>query len=115
MKKIVICLIISVFAAGFISAQELPKITIVNNTGYLIYEVYASPDVDDSWGEDWLDVDQTITPGQSLEITLKYPINQYSVYDFMLIDLDNDTYTKWGVTITANARIEFVFEDIDWD
>jgi len=115
MKKLLICVVLSLFAIGFLSAQEMPKITIVNNTGYDIYEIFASPEEDDDWGDDWLPANRILRSGQSFEITLLYPLSQYNVYDIMLIDEDDDAYLKWGVRITANARIVFTFDDIDWD
>jgi len=112
MKKLMFSLLFLVFLGGFLSAQQLPKITIVNNTGYTVYYVYASPSDDDDWGEDLLG-DKILRNGQSTEITLKLPLNAKSVYDILLEDEDEDTYSKFNVRITNNMRVEFTFDDFD--
>jgi len=93
--------------------QQLPRITIINNTGYPVYEMYMSSSDDDFWGSDWLN-DEILSSGRAIVITLKVPLSTDSVYDIMLVDTDDDTYTKMNVRITENAIIEFVFDDIDW-
>jgi len=94
-------------------SNDGPPITIVNNTGYLVYFLYISPTTSDVWGEDRLASNQTIANGQSVSVNLPYPLNITDKYDIMIEDLDGDTYTKYNVTVTANGRIIFTFDDFD--
>ncbi|MCL2185631.1 MAG: hypothetical protein FWB86_07255 [Treponema sp.] len=110
MKKLLISLILFLIFACFISAQELPKITIINNTGYPVYMIFVSPNDEDSWGEPALE-GQTIETGNSVEIRLKVPLTVTSVYDILLVDTDDDTYSKFAVKVKANEKIEFTFDD----
>ena len=118
MKKLTILIVLLIVFAGFLSAQELPKITIVNNTGYPVYGLWLEPisNIWDEWGLLYFGVNEfnIISPGRSIEVTLPLPLNAVNTYNIVLIDLDDDTYTKENVQITANARIVFVFDDIDW-
>jgi hypothetical protein len=95
------------------AANDGPPITIVNNTGYLVYYVYISPTTSNLWGPDRLAANQTLPNGQSVTLRLPHPLNVTNRYDIMLEDLDGDTYTKFNVTVTANGRIVFTFSDFD--
>jgi len=95
--------------------EENPFITIVNDTGYEVWYLYISSSDQDTWGEDWLDSDQVLSDGQSITIQMLYPLSVCNSYDIMLVDLDGDAYTKYSVTISANGRIVFIFDDFDWD
>ena len=92
-----------------------PSITIVNETGYSIWYVYISRSIDTTWGDDWLNSDETLPTGSSRTFRLKYPLSDVSQYDIRVVDLDDDSYTKMNVTITNNARIIFRIGDIDPD
>ena len=91
-----------------------PPITIVNNTGYEVWFVLISPSSHDHWGRDRLASDQVLRNGQSVTVNLPYPINEENEYDIQLIDLDEDSYTKWNVRVSPNARIVFTFDDFDY-
>jgi hypothetical protein len=95
-----------------LSAQNLPSINIVNNTGYDIYFLYVSSSEDDEWGEDILGTD-VLEDGMTFTYRLPQPLNRVSVYDFMEEDEDGDSYTKMEVSVTNNARIVFTLDDID--
>ena len=112
MRKIILRFLI--FFAGFLSAQELPNVTIVNNTGYTIYELYISQTTNDNWEKDVLGED-ILSNGQSFNVKLSSPLSVANRYDIQLIDEDGDSYTKWNVLITPNARIVFTLSDIDED
>jgi hypothetical protein len=92
-----------------------PSITIVNNTGYTIWYVFISDSDSDSWGRDKLGDDETIPNGGSVSLQLPYPIDVENQYDIELQDSDGDTYTKYNVLVSANARIVFTFDDFDDD
>ena len=114
MKKLMltgIFLLLGIFA---ISAEDLPSITIVNNTGYAMYLIFISPSDDDYWGDELLG-DEILENGQSFNYELPYPLSQVNTYDMFLIDEDEDFYLKWRVRVSNNARIVFTFDDIDYE
>jgi hypothetical protein len=114
MKKIVLGLIFVLLVSTIVFAQQGPQITIVNNTGYTVWYVYVSFTASDSWGNCLLRRDQVLRHGESITIRLSQPINVVNRYDIRLVDLDGDTYTKWNHLVTANGRVVFTFNDIDW-
>jgi hypothetical protein len=95
-----------------LSAQNLPSIKIINNTGYDIYFLYVSSSDDDEWGEDVLG-EEVLEDGMTFTYRLPQPLSRVSLYDFMAEDEDGDTYTKMEVSVSNNAQIVFTFEDID--
>jgi len=119
MKKICFCIILFLIAGSVLSAQELPKITIVNNTGYPIYQLWIQPAGDDwnNWAIQYtVDINRSnlLSTGHSIEITLPLPLNIINTYDIYLYDTDEDMYIKENVRISAGLRVVFVFDDIDW-
>jgi len=90
-----------------------PPITIVNNTGYTIWEVYISSTASETWGSDRLGAEEVISNGGSVSLQLPYLINVVNRYDIMLVDSDGDSYTKADVLVSANAKIVFTFDDFD--
>jgi hypothetical protein len=93
--------------------EEIPSITIVNNTGYEIVQVFIKPSDRGDWGNDWLPSDQVLRNNQYETFTMAYPLGVYRRYDIGLIDSDGDSYSKAGITITQQRRIVFTFSDID--
>jgi len=112
MKKL--CLSCLLFCAGAFAlyAQNLPSVRVVNNTGYDIYCIFASPSSDEEWGEDLLG-DDILEDGQTATIRLPLPLSTNNVYDFGVLDEDDDVYYKWDVTVTNNARIVFTEDDLE--
>lgn len=110
MKKIILnTLFCSLFLSNLFA--QGPNITIVNNTGYTIWNVYLSTTASDSWGTDKLDEDQVIAPNGSVSLQLPYPIDVVNHYDIRIKDSDGDYYTKMNVPVTASGRIEFTMDD----
>jgi hypothetical protein len=112
MKKLAGFVIFVIFLGGFVSSQDLPRVTIVNNTGYTVYYMYISQSATSSWEEDVLH-DSVLPNGESYRVRLLYPLNVTNRYDIRLKDSDGDTYTKWNVLITPDSRIVFTLSDID--
>ena len=110
MKKIMLGGLLFVLATVAVVAQNLPSITIVNNTGCEIFYVHMSPSYDDEWGEDWLE-DETLRNGASKTFRLDEPLTKANKYDILLEDEDGYFYVKLEVTITNNARIVFSQDD----
>jgi hypothetical protein len=102
------------FLAGIftLSAQNMPSVRIINNTGYDIYFLYVSSSEDDEWGEDILGKD-VLEDGMTFTYRLPQPLNRTSVYDFMAEDEDGDSYTKMDISVSNNALIVFTLDDIN--
>jgi len=98
---------------GLFAQTTNPTITIVNDTGYTVYNVYLSQTASDSWGTDKLSSDQVLLDGQSVTLQLPYALNVVNRYDIRLKDLDGDTYTKMDVLVSANSKIVFTMSDFD--
>jgi len=113
MKKLLLACIFLFLGTFVLSAQSMPSIRIVNNTGYTIYQIYVSPSEDDEWGDDILG-DEILENGKTFTYRLRFPLNRVSVYDIGVIDEDGDDYIKWEVTVTNNASIVFTTEDMEW-
>ena len=110
MKKLMLAGLFLLLGTFVASAQELPTIRIVNNTGYTICYLFVSSSESDDWGEDLLGED-VLEDGKTFTYKLSQPLNQF--YDIVAEDEDGDTYYKWNVTITNNARIVFTLEDLE--
>jgi len=94
------------------SSSRNPIITIVNNTGYDCLFLYVSPVTDEDWGDDVLGYDFLLN-GDSYRVRLTQPLSIVDSYDIMLVDVDDDTYTKWGVKLSNGSNIVFTQRDID--
>ena len=90
-----------------------PALTIVNNTGYVVWYLHISPVTQSTWGKDWLEPDQMLHNGQAVTVKLPYPLSVHTQYDILLEDSDGDTYSKYNVTITNGGVLMFTFNDID--
>jgi hypothetical protein len=108
---LVLFLMAGVFQA---SAQNLPTIRIINDTGYDVYYIYISPSDTDDWGEDFLGDDNILLDGQSVNIRLDYPLSQTDTYDICVEDKDGDTYSKYEIKLTNNIRIIFTEDDLEF-
>jgi len=93
-------------------SAELPVITVINNTGYTCHYLYLSPVTSDNWEENVLG-ESILESGQAIRVRLEFPLSRENRYDFKMIDLDGDSYTKWDVLLTENAQIVFIFDDFD--
>ncbi|MDR2312981.1 MAG: hypothetical protein LBE02_00415 [Spirochaetaceae bacterium] len=113
MKKLLWAAVFFIWGVSAVAAQNLPSITVVNDTGYTVYGVYISPSAEEEWGEDVLG-DIVLAPGEAFNVRLAYPLTVVNVYDILLLDEDDDTYCKWEVTLTNNARISFTLEDLEY-
>ena len=107
MRKIfVVGLILLLSLSAAVFAQHRTNYVIVNNTGYEIYAAYVSSSTNPNWGEDLLST--TIPPGGTRNMW-----TTSSVIDIMLVDVDGDSYTKFGIRVTNGARIVFTISDLD--
>jgi hypothetical protein len=103
---------LDVSSASDQSSTVSPVVHIINNTGYTVYYVYVSQSSADDWHEDVLEED-VLLDGQSVGVTLAYPLDVVNRYDIKLEDEDGDTYTKWDLLISPESNIEFTIGDLD--
>ena len=116
-KAIFIFIIIFILglAAGCASKSSSsgnPVITIVNNTGYVVLYLQISPVTDNTWGNDMLGPEQIIHNGQSVSISLPFPLSVSDRYDIRLISNDGDIYRKMNVTVTPGSELVFSIDDL---
>jgi hypothetical protein len=90
---------------------ELPQVRIVNNTGFLVYDMYVVAVPAQYWGDDKLGS----TLPNSSSVSIRLPSSSTNRYGIRLKDLDGDTYTKWNIPISNNQTITFTIEDMDID
>jgi hypothetical protein len=113
MKQALILGLFLLAGAFSLSAQNLPSVRITNNTGYDVYYIYISPSDSEDWGEEFLG-DDILLDGHSVNIQLDHPLSTVDTYDFYIEDEDGDTYFKYEVEITNNARIVFTEADLEF-
>jgi hypothetical protein len=97
-----------------VSAQNLPSVHIINNTGYTVYYIYISPSESEDWGEDCLGDEAILSDGETFTVRLQSPLSSIDTYDIYIEDEDGDTYSKSMVKIRNNDRIEFTSDDLDF-
>ena len=114
MKKLLLTSVFLFWAVLVLSAQSLPSIRIVNNTGYTVYVIVVSSSDDDEWGNNILG-NEVLENGEACTYQLPQPLNEVSVYDIAMEDEDGDVYFKWEVTLTNNAQIVFTVDDLEDD
>ncbi|MDR0319945.1 MAG: hypothetical protein LBI28_00440 [Treponema sp.] len=92
--------------------QNMPQITIVNNTGYTLHYLYIKPAVSDSWGGDLLG-ERTLNSGYQINVNMPYPANVSNQYYIRAVNSAGDTYTKWNVFVSEGGKIYFAVADVD--
>ena len=113
MKKFYVCILFVLCFIAIVPAQQLPTITIVNNTGYTVWYLRVRQSGNDSWGGDRLGSAEEMPNGRSITLDLAVPLSTASRYDFQMEDSDGDTYTKMNVQISNNSRIVFTNNDME--
>jgi hypothetical protein len=114
MKKFILTGLFLFAGLFLLSAQNMPSINIVNNTGYDIYFLYVSPSESDEWGDDILG-DAILEDGKTFNYRLSQSLGNVSTYDFLAEDEDDEPYIKWEITITNNGKIVFTPDDLFLD
>ena len=114
MKKLIFAGLLLFLGAFIVSAQNLPTIRIVNNTGFPVFKICISPSEEDAWGEDILG-EEILENGQTYTWQLSLPLSEVSVYDIGMEDEEGSAYIKWELTLTNNARIVFSEDDLEED
>jgi hypothetical protein len=91
------------------AALDNTVVTVVNNTGYTGYFLYASRSSETSWNEDDFLGQDVLASGTAIRIFLPAA----GVWDFKLVDSDGDSYTKMNYSVRDGSRVEFIFDDIE--
>lgn len=102
MKKLLVTVTALLAFGSMVVAADDYYVEVTNSTGYVIYELYVSPESSDSWEEDVLGED-ILLDGESVRVDL-YGYES-SIFDIMAVDEDGDTYTFY--------RIDVYYEDLD--
>lgn len=80
---------------GIFSLVSGATLEITNGTGEWDFNyVYVSLSSSSSWGNNQLEEDEYLLPGDSVEFEI-----QDGTYDLKIIDEDGDSYTRWSVAI----------------
>jgi len=91
-----------------------PTITIKNDTGFTISNVFVKAPTATSWGSDLLS--GTISNGGSRAFTLSQPLSAQSVYDIRLTQQSNSggyNYRKYMFTVSNGMTITFTPDDLN--
>ena len=97
-----------------VSTFDGPPVSIMNDTGYTVLEVYISPADSDSWGQDRLAGGQILPSGESVTLNLPLAIETMDTYDIRLVDSDGDSYVMWDFPVNPDETIVFTFDNIEW-
>ena len=112
MKKtaflLVVCLLTLTFSAStFVKttakATSSKIIKVKNTTNFSVDEIYLSPVDEETWGEDILDPDEVLTPGEVVEIEI-----DCGMWDVKLVAEDNSTCEVANVNVCAAQQWNIV-------
>ncbi len=95
LKKIILALLVAACVITPAMAEEdsgLTTVSIVNDTGTEIYNIYFSPEDASVWGPDLLKSDQTLEDGDSHEFNVLFENDSFS-FSLMVVDEDDYSYT----------------------
>lgn len=111
MKKTAFLLVICVLAITFSSNTFVKAsykasskvIKVKNTTNFDIDEIYLSPVEEDHWGEDILDPDEVLEPGEIVEVEI-----DCGQWDVKLVAEDNSTCEVGAVNVCAAQQWNIV-------
>jgi len=91
-----------------------PTVTIKNNTGYTIGDIYFKPSTETrEWGNDYLwHYDMKLEDKKSGDYTLDQPLTVHNVYDIQL-NGGGYNFVKFGVTVSNRMTITFTTADLN--
>jgi len=111
---LIIAVLTGLILAGCASlpSEEVPVVTIANNTGYTVYYIYITPVTTDFWEEDVLG-QGALSNRESFKVKLTLPLSTADCYDVMLIDSNGNSYTRMDVPIKPDTTLVFTVLDLD--
>ena len=86
------------------------ELEIVNSTGHTFWEIYVSHHKSKNWEENLLKDGEVLTDGETYMVYLKGYASP--IFDILVIDQDDDSYTYTGVDISENY-VEITIDDLD--
>jgi hypothetical protein len=99
---LIVCALLSVFAVGSLAADNAAlDFTLVNKTGFDIYEIYMSPSTQEDWGDDILTADDLpfLQNGQSCNLSFS-PEAESRYWDMKLVDENGDSHVCSKLDLT---------------
>ncbi len=96
------------------NSSVIPKIKIVNNTGYSIYYIYIKPSISTDWGSD---IYAFLPNGESQDFSLSHPLSTHSEYDIKLQQYGSDghIFTKYKFTVSNGMTVTFTAADLTYE
>ena len=113
-KKTFLAAVLAVFGLCTVYAQRNLSITIINNTGNLIWYVYITEAGESSRGQDQLG-SAVIMNNDSKSFTMPFHARGANRYDIILRDSDNREYIKRNVMVTQDMSLTFNRNDLARD
>lgn len=110
MKKSILALVFLTLAATAIFADI--NVTITNNTGKTITEVYIAPSTAEYWGNNLIRSNQQITNNRYRRITLRGH-DQEQLFDIRIFDRNENSYTLWAVNLKEQPNVSIKPEHRD--
>lgn len=85
------------------------KVIIVNNTEYTIKGIHSSSVKNPRWSSNYLESGQTVQWKD--KVTIFIESDSECLYNFKLVDIENDVYRKIEVNVCVTSEIVFIFVD----
>jgi plastocyanin len=104
--------------SGNNNPSVIPKIKIVNSTGYSGIYIWIKPSISNDWGSRV----SSLSDGESKEITLSQLLSVESEYDILLsttsvldyvFNASNNTFIKYKVTVSNGMTLTFTNNDLN--
>jgi len=93
--------------------EESPFFSIVNNTGFVIREVFVRKAGETSWGRNLLV--QPLYNGQNISVRLDRSFDQTALYSVRMVDIDGDIYAQYDLAIKERTVIRMGIGDFEWN
>ena len=101
-------------SGGNNNPSVIPKIKIVNSTGYTISDIRIKPSISTDWGSNLYGYN-SLSDGELREFTLSHPLSTHSEYDIRLQQGSGSNiniFTKYKVTASNGMTITFNANDL---
>jgi len=97
------------------SAADSENFTFVifNNTGFTVRNIFIYQAGGKNWGANILG--NPLYSGQSVTVSLNRPPGAGSLYDIRMVDIDGDSYIKYGQELSEHGKISIGIGDFEWE
>jgi len=114
-RSFLFCFFLLILAGtAFFLYAEQGEVIVLNRTGYDIYYLYISPESSDSWGDDLLGESEILFDGSHTSVFVP-GLGKFCVFDLKAVDLDDDSYAKWGLDLCTGGKIVITMDDFMQD